>query len=254
MGFVFVADAVSVPPLLHSARLHIAGSTTMGPLLREIAAKYRLLHPEVAIEVELGGSLRGLEEVRAGHAHIAMLSRALAPGEHDLYGIPIARDGLGVVVHTENPMEPLDFEQLQAIFSGRMDAFHVVAAQPGSASNALLARFLRQPLDTFKPNAAVESDIERMAVVASCENAISFVSIGAAERAIAQGVSIRLLPVSGVSACMANIRNGSYPICRSLTLVSKEPPLGIARSFFAFCLSAQVNGILSAFDFVPYLD
>lgn len=254
MGFVSVADAVSAPPCLHSPRLHISGSTTMGPLLREISAKYRLLHPEVTIEVELGGSLRGLEEVRAGHAQIAMLSRALAPGEHDLYGIPIARDGLGVVVHANSPLDQLDFEELQAVFSGRKDAFHVVGAQPGSASNALLARFLHQTLDTFKPNAAVESNTERMAVVASCENAISFVSIGAAERAIAQGVSIRLLPVSGVQACMANVRNGSYPICRSLTLASKEAPVGIARSFFAFCLSAQVNGILNAFDFAPYLD
>ncbi|XLZ71563.1 substrate-binding domain-containing protein [Massilia sp. SR12] len=226
----------------------------MGPLLREISAKYRLLHPEVAIDVALGGSLRGLDDVRSGHAHIAMLSRALAPGEHDLYGIPIARDGLGIVVHASNPMEQLDFEQLQAIFNGRIDAFHVIGAQPGSASSALLARFLCQPLDAFKPSAAVESNTERMAVVASCENAISFVSIGAAERAIAQGVSIRLLPVAGISACMANIRNGSYPICRSLTLASKEAPVGIARSFFAFCLSAQVNGILNAFDFVPYLD
>lgn len=254
MGFVSVADAVSAPPGLHAPRLHISGSTTMGPLLREISAKYRLLHPEIGVDVELGGSLRGLDEVRTGQAQIAMLSRALAPGEQDLYGIPIARDGLGVIVHSASPVAQLDFEEMQSIFSGGNDAFHVVGAQPGSASNALLARFLNLTLDTFHPNAAVESNTERMAVVASCESAISFVSIGAAERAIAQGVSIRLLPVSGVSACMANIRNGSYPICRSLTLASKEPPVGIPRSFFAFCLSAQVTGILNAFDFVPYLD
>ncbi|WP_374581003.1 substrate-binding domain-containing protein [Pseudoduganella sp.] len=262
MGFVFAAlsvngaapDRAAGPPQVRPAHLHIVGSTTMGPLLREIAAKYRLLHPEVTIDVELGGSLHGLDAVRAGHAQIAMLSRALAPGEHDLYGIPIARDGLGVVVHANSPVEQLDYEELQAIFTGRMEHYHVVGAQPGSASNALFARYLKQSLDTFRPNAAVESNTERMAVVAACENAIAFVSVGAAERAIAQGVSIRLLPIAGVAASMANIRDGSYPICRSLTLASREAPTGVARSFFAFCLSAQVNGILSAFDFAPYLD
>lgn len=262
MGIVFAAlgangpapDVVPGPSRLPSSHLNLSGSTTMGPMLREIAAKYRLLHPEVAIEVELGGSLRGLEEVRAGLADIAMLSRALAPGEHDLYGIPIARDGLGLVVHAGNPLEQLEFEQLQAVFTGRIDAFHVVGAQPGSASNALLARYLKQSLDALRLNAAVESSTERMAVVAACENAIALVSVGAAERAIAQGVSIRLLPIGGVPASMANIRNGSYPICRSLTLASKEAPVGVARSFFAFCLSAQVNGILGSFDFVPFLD
>ena len=216
------------------------------------------------IDVELGGSSCGLDDVRSGHAHIAMLSRALAPSERDLYGIPIARDGVGVVVHANNPLRQLSIEELQAIFTGRMREWRDAGGGKGAvyslggvrdgASTALFARFLRQPLDTFNLNAAVESNIERLAVVASCENAIAYVSIGSAERAISQGVSVRLLPISGIAASTANIRNGSYPICRVLTLASREAPSGVARSFFAFCLSAQVNGILSAFDFVPYLD
>lgn len=272
MGFVFAALGLNgitrghlpVPPRKRAQKLHIAGSTTMGPLLNEIAAKYRLLHPEVAIEVELGGSSRGLEDVRAGHAHIAMLSRALAPSERDLYGIPIARDGVGVVVHANNPLRQLSIEELQAIFTGRMrgwqeaggsrEKVYALGGLSDGASSALFARFLRQPLEAFSLNAAVESNIERLAVVASCENAIAYVSIGAAERAISQGVSVRLLPISGVPASTANIRNGSYPICRVLTLASRDAPTGVARSFFAFCLSAQVNRILSAFDLVPYLD
>jgi phosphate transport system substrate-binding protein len=236
----------------------------MAPLLKEIAAKYHLLHPEVAIEVELGGSARGLEDVRAGRAHIAMLSRALAPSERDLYGIPIARDGVGVVVHANNPLLALNIEQLQAIFTGAVrqwrdvgggaDSIYALGGLRDGASSALFARFLKQPLEAFSLNAAVESNVERLAVVAACENAIGYVSVGAAERAISQGVSVRLLPISCIAASSANIRNGSYPICRALTLVSRDAPVGLVRSFFAFCLSAQVNGILSAFDFVPYLD
>lgn len=272
MGFVFAAfglnDAmpgtIPVAPRKRLHKLHIAGSTTMGPLLKEIATKYHLLHPEVAVDVELGGSARGLEDVRAGHAHIAMLSRALAPSERDLYGIPIARDGVGIVTHANNPVRELNVDQLQAIFTGRVrqwlelgggrDAIYALGGIRDGASSALLARYLKQPLEAFSLNAAVESNLERLAVVAACENAIAYVSIGCAERAISQGVPVRLLPVAGVAASTANIRNGSYPICRALTLASREAPTGIARSFFAFCLSAQVNGILSSFDFVPYLD
>lgn len=272
MGFVFAALGLNgtvpgehpVPPRARASRLHIAGSTTMAPLLKEIAAKYHLLHPEVDIDVELGGSARGLDDVRSGHAQIAMLSRALAPAERDLYGIPIARDGVGVVVHANNPLRELSTGQLQDIFTGRTrewhdvggsDAsIHALGALPDGASSALFARFLKQPLSAISMNAAVESNSERLAVVAACENAIGYVSVGAAERAISQGVSVRLLPIDGVAASSANIRNGSYPICRALTLASKDAPVGVSRSFFAFCLSAQVNGILAAFDFVPYLD
>lgn len=272
MGFVFAAfglhgltpNQVPVPPRKRAQKLHIAGSTTMGPLLKEIASKYHLMHPEVAVEVEAGGSARGLDDVRSGHAHIAMLARALAPAERDLYGIPIARDGVGVVVHANNPVRQLSVDELQAIFTGRMrewrdasggaDSIYALGGLRDGASSALFARFLREPLEALSMSAAVESNTERLAVVASCENAIAYVSLGAAERAISQGVSVRLLPISGVAASTANIRNGSYPICRVLTLASRDAPTGVARSFFAFCLSAQVNGILSAFDFVPYLD
>lgn len=272
MGYVFAVlglhgaapGAAAHCPRRHQAHLQISGSSTMGPLLKEIAAKYALLHPDVIIDVDLGGSLHGLEAVRTGNAQIAMLSRALAPGEHDLYGIPIARDGVGIVVHAANPVQQLGMAQLQALFSGRVrhwselggstGTIHAVGALPGSASNAIIARFLKQAPQAFHLDAAVESTADRLAVIAACANGIGLVSVGAAERAIAQGAPLRLLPVSGVSASTATIRNGSYPICRALTLVSKEPPAGMARSFFAFCLSAQVNGILAAFDFVPYLD
>lgn len=262
MGFVFAAlglnrsdpGAMLIVPRQRATTLHVAGSTTMRPMLEAIAAKYRLLHPEVAIEVAAGGSARGLEAVRAGGAQIAMLSRALGPAERDLYGIPIARDGVGLIVHADSPLREPGVQQLQDIFTGRAGNWRVLGSLPDGASGALLARFLKQRTDAFKFHARVESSLERLATVAGCENAISHVSVGVAERAIAQGVSVRLLPVSGIAANSARVRDGSYPICRELTLASKEAPAGVVRSFFAFCLSEQVNGILSAFDFVPYLD
>lgn len=272
MGFVFstigfnggTASEVLGPLRQRTARLHIAGSATMEPLLIEIAAKYRLLHPEINIEVALRGTARGLDDVRSGHADIAMLSRALVPAERDLYGIPIARDGVGIVVHASKPLRQLGVEQLRDIFTGRMrawddldgsdEAMRSLGDVRDGAATELLARFLKQPPEAIAVDSAIDSTIERLAAVAANENAIAYVSVGAAEKAIAQGVSLRLVPISGIAASSANIRNGSYPLCRALTLVSKDAPVGLARSFFAFCLSAQVNGILSAFDFVPYLD
>jgi phosphate transport system substrate-binding protein len=272
MGFVFsaiglngsTASEVLGPLRQRTAQLHIAGSDTMEPLLREIAAKYRLLHPDVSIEVGLRGTARGLDDVRSGHADIAMLSRALVPAERDLYSIPIARDGVGIVVHASRPLRQLSVEQLRDIFTGRVrawddldgsaEALHSVGDLRGGAATELLARFLKQPPEAIVVDAAIESTIERLAAVAAHENAIAVVSVGSAEKAIAQGVPLRLVPISSVAASSANIRNGSYPLCRALTLVSKDAPVGLARSFFAFCLSAQVNGILSAFDCVPYLD
>ncbi len=262
MGHVFTAlglnrsdpGAFLIAPRKRACKIHILGSTTMAPLLEAIAGKYRLLHPEIAIEVEAGGSARGLEVLRAGGAQIAMLSRALGPAERDLYGIPIARDGVGLIVHASSSLREPGAQQLQDILTGRAGNWRILGGLPEGACGALLARFLELQPDGLRFHARVESNLERIAMVAGCESAISHVSIGVAERAIAQGVSVRLLPVSGIAANSARVRDGSYPICRELTLVSRHAPAGVARSFFAFCLSEQVNGILSGFDFVPYLD
>jgi phosphate transport system substrate-binding protein len=272
MGFVFstmglnggTASEVLGLRRQRTPRLQLAVATTMEQLLREIAAKYRLLHPEVDIELKLGHGACGLDEVRSGHADIALLSRALMPSERELYGIPIARDGVGIAVHASNPLQQLSVEQVRGVFTGRLRAWgelggcdaamQAMGDVPGGAATELLARFLKEAPEALVFDAVIESHVERLAAVAAREHAIAVVSVGAAEKAIAQGVSLRLLPLSGIAASSANIRNGSYPICRALTLVSKDTPVGLARSFFAFCLSAQVNGTLSAFDLVPYLD
>jgi len=60
--------------------------------------------------------------------------------------------------------------------------------------------------------------------------------------------------VGGVEANNQNVRNGNFPISRSLNLVTKELPTGLARAFIEFALSSQVTDIVWKYDMVPYLD
>lgn len=64
--------------------LLITGSSTIEPLINRIANRYENEHPGVQINIEAGGSGRGLTDTRQGNADIGMISRALAKDETDL--------------------------------------------------------------------------------------------------------------------------------------------------------------------------
>lgn len=249
---------------LPASRLLLTGSTTMAPLMMEIARHFQTLHPGIQIEVQMGGSARGVSDTRQGKADIGMVSRALGETERDLYAIPIGRDGVAVIVHKDNPAASLSDRQLLDIYSGKItnwrqvggrDApMQVLAGPLEGGSTELFTHYLRLPYDQIKAQRRIAANAERIAAVAADPHAIIWVSVGEAERKARDGVPIKLLAVGGVAAGSKTVRSGNYPISRPLTLVTRGTPMGTARAFIEFCVSSQVTDLVLAFDFVPYLD
>ncbi|MDP3844191.1 MAG: phosphate ABC transporter substrate-binding protein [Oxalobacteraceae bacterium] len=249
---------------LPASRLLLTGSTTMAPLMVEIGRRFQTLHPRIQIEVQMGGSGRGISDARQGKADIGMVSRALGERERDLTGMPIARDGVAIIVHKDNPVSALSDRQLLDIYSGKIanwrqvggrDApLHMLAGPPEGASSELFSHYLQLPYEQIKAQGRVAANAERIAAVAADPRAIIWVSVGEAERKALDGVPIKLLAVGGVAAGSKTVRNGNYPISRPLTLVTRGTPTGATRAFIEFCVSSQVTDLVLAFDFVPYLD
>lgn len=252
------------PAPLPASRLLLSGSTTMAPLMLEIGKRFQALHPGIQIEVQMGGSGRGISDARQGKAEIGMVSRALGETERDLFAMPIARDGVAVIVHKDNPVSALSDRQLVDIYSGRIanwrqvggrDApLQALAGPPEGASSELFAHYLRLPYDQIKAQGRVGANAERIAAVAADPHAMIWVSVGEAERKARDGAAIKLLAVGGVAASSRTVRSGNYPIARPLTLVTRGAPTGTARAFIEFCVSSQITDLVLAFDFVPYLD
>src|SRR2546423_5502373 len=84
-------------------KLTVSGAATLFPLVNDIALRYEHLYPGVRIDVRSVGSGNGVADVRSGAADIGMLSRALLGNERDLFSYPVARGGVAVVVHRDNP-------------------------------------------------------------------------------------------------------------------------------------------------------
>ncbi|MEK7771939.1 MAG: substrate-binding domain-containing protein, partial [Pseudomonadota bacterium] len=115
-----------MPTKTASQRLVLTGSSTIAPLAGEIARRFESLHPGVRIDVQTGGSSRGIHDVRKGIAAIGMVSRALKADEADLQAFAIAQDGISIIVHAGNPVITLNRKQIADIYTGRITHWNAV--------------------------------------------------------------------------------------------------------------------------------
>jgi phosphate transport system substrate-binding protein len=105
-------------------KLQIAGSTTVLPIAEECARAFMEGHPGDRVFVSGGGSSHGVKAVADGTMGIGTASRDLMDSEMeahpDLVPHTIARDGIAIVVHPENPVDGLTMEELQGIYTGEI--------------------------------------------------------------------------------------------------------------------------------------
>ncbi|RMD88899.1 MAG: phosphate ABC transporter substrate-binding protein, partial [Alphaproteobacteria bacterium] len=113
-------------------RLLVTGSSTLAPLAAAIAERYEATHPGLRIDVETGGSSRGITDVMRGDADIGMASRALAASETGLRAYTVARDGLAMIVNAQNPIRSISSAQVIALYRRRIADWRELGGRPGA--------------------------------------------------------------------------------------------------------------------------
>ena len=243
------------------SRLVLTGSSTVAPLALEIAKRYEKLHPGVRIDVQTGGSSRGINDTRRGLADIGMVSRALKSTEQDLNSYSIAMDGICIILHNSNPVNVLSDQQLIDIYRGRIRnwnevggpdlAITVVNKAEGRSTLELFLHHFQLKNSQIKAHVVIGDNQQGIKTVAGNPGAIAYVSIGTAEFEEEQGSTIKRLPMSGNAATITNVRDGVFPLSRPLNLVIKGKPSLIEIDFIHFSQSESVNDLIEGQFFVP---
>ena len=103
-----------------SGKVTLAGSTSVSPLMDELAAAYKELNPDVVIEIQQSGSGAGIQSALEGVCDIGMSSRELKDSEKEAGLTPtvMALDGIAVIVNKDNRIGTLSSEQIQSIYIG----------------------------------------------------------------------------------------------------------------------------------------
>ncbi len=244
-----------------SRKLVLTGSSTVAPLAAEIAKRFESLHPGVRIDIQTGGSSRGVNDVRAQLSDIGMASRSLKPSESELLNFTIALDGISIILNKANPVTSLDKQQIIDIYKGKIvnwqqlggnDASIVVVNKAeGRSTLELFLHYFGLQNTELKPHVIIGDNQQGIKTVAGNPNAIGYVSVGSAEYEAGHQVAIKLLPLDGVMASVENIRNRTFPLSRPLNLITREPPTGTIKEFIDFAGSNQVSDLVDAQYFVP---
>ncbi|MDQ6975592.1 MAG: phosphate ABC transporter substrate-binding protein [Mariprofundaceae bacterium] len=243
-----------------SERLILTGSSTVAPLALEIGKRFEQLHAGVRVDVQTGGSTRGVLDARSGTADIGMASRALKGTEQDLTSHLIGMDGISIILHRNNPVKMLSNAQIIAIFTGKIRNWQQVGGENRSITvvnkaegHSTLELFLHHfslKNSQIKADVIIGDNQQGIKTVAGNPNAIGYVSIGTAEYEEAQGTAIKRLPMAGIAPTTEQVRLGKFPLSRPLNLITKGKPSSLAQSFIDFARSPAVRDLVEAQFFV----
>ncbi|MFQ5670180.1 MAG: phosphate ABC transporter substrate-binding protein [Acidobacteriota bacterium] len=249
------------PASLPRRTLVVTGSSTIAPVMAEIGRQFEADRPGVRVDVQSGGSSRGLADARHGLADIGMVSRNPLEGEGDLAWFPLARDGVALILHRDNPIESLDEKEVVGIYRGTIRNWRrlggpdrpitVVNKAEGRSTLEVFLRHFGLSNEEIRADVIIGDNEQGIKTVAGNPDAIGYVSIGTATYDIQKGVPIKLPRLDGVEASLAHVRDGTFPVTRTLNLVVRGEPSGLAADFLNFSRSTRMNRVIRAFDFEP---
>lgn len=251
------APSTSGPEL---TKLVITGSSTVAPLMSEIAKRYESENPNVRIDVQTGGSSRGIADARSGAADLGMISRDLKDDERDLLAVTVARDGVSLILHADNPLPSLSSEQVRGIFRGEITSWAeiggpeldvtVVNKAEGRATLEVFKDYFGLESPEIKADVIIGHNEQGVKTVAGNPGAVGYVSIGVAEADVAAGIAVRLPKIDGATPSTAAVADGTFPIARPLNLVHGAELDEAATRFIDYCRSDAVHDLIAAQRFV----
>lgn len=108
-----------------TGKITLAGSTSVSPLMEQLAAAYKELNPDVTIEIQQSGSSAGIQSAIEGVCDIGMASREIKEDEINAGLTPtvIALDGIAVIVNNDNEVSDLTSEQIKNIYTGEVTSW-----------------------------------------------------------------------------------------------------------------------------------
>jgi len=233
------------------ATLRIAGSTSLKTTLNELAAAYQAGHPQTVVEVLGGGTAIGIQELRGQEIDLAAVSWRSDDKETPdaLNVIPIARDGLAIIVNPQNTITNVTSLQLRALYRGETLDWGavggsggepvVISREDGSGSR-MAFEALAMDGDRVTLNALVMPTSQAVVdYVASHRNAVGYVSTGVMTD------TVRAVPLEDIPPTTATVRAGEYRLGRVLYLYAPQPATPEIQAFLDFVLSPAGQTIVS---------
>lgn len=230
----------------------VTGSSSVSPVMKELAAAYEKSHSGVRIVVATSDSSAGITDTQEGKNDFGMASRGLKSGETGVKSVKICDDGVVLVVNKNETLTDVTSDEVYKLYkdgtaigsitkaisredgSGTRDAFDgLIKGADGKKLSSVTAFSSAVSIQNSTGNVKTE--------VASTMATMGYISMGALDD------TVKALTFNGVEGNAANVKNGTYTLARPFNVIVKEGAdlSKEAQSFLDFILSEEGQTIVS---------
>jgi len=258
--------------------IRVEGSDTMVNLAQAWAERYRVAHPEVAVQVLGGGSGVGIASLIDGNCDLANASRSIEPKEIERVKAKrgmepkefvVGHDALAVYVHKNNPLDEISLDQLAEIYGegGGISKWSQLGVDPKVVGGDEITRVSRQNSSgtyTYFREAVLgkgrdyklgsidqNGSKDVVALISRTPGAIGYSGMGYATP------EVKMLRISkhkgepAVAPTVENAKKKTYPITRSLLIYSVGEPQGQVKQYLDWTLSPDGQKVVLDLGYVP---
>lgn len=253
------------------------GSDTMVEVAGAWAETYHKAHPEIVVSVSGGGSGNGVSALINGDVDIANCSRPMkdkeiaAAKEHGHQPIQheVGKDCIAIFVHKDNPIESLTLDQLAQMFGdgGKLTKWSDLGLKFAGEADPIVLVSRQNNSGTYECFREMVLGGDKGRFKAECNNlngskdVVDFCSktksaIGYSGLAYATP-EVRIVPVvnkqSGkpIMPSTAAVRDGSYPIARSLWMYTIGEPTGATKQYLDWIKGQEGQAVLANKHYIP---
>jgi len=226
-------------------KITAAGSTALGPLVKQAADEFGAKYPKVSVDVSGGGSFVGLSQVAAGAVDIGASDVAYTDEYKDkgLVDHIVAIAPFAIIVNPGVTVDGLTTAQLVDIFTGKVtnwkavggpdQAIAIIGRSPASGSRATIRATILGDKDFDPKGAVLNSSGDVRKAVGTTPGAIGYVDLAFVDS------SVKAIKVDGVACTAEDVISGRYKIFAREHLYTKGEPKGAVKAFLDLIESAD---------------
>lgn len=241
----------------------IAGSTAFQPFAEKLAEIFMSKREGVRVNVQGGGSIVGLQAIRANAVEIAMADLVTLPDDIvDPNGVflnaAVAKDGIAVVVHPSNPIQNLSISQVGDIFQGNIknwkevggddQEISVISREKGSGTGKSFEDLVLKGARLTKDALFQDSNGTIRETVSVIPNSIGYLFMGLLNE------KVKAISLDKQAATEKNILKGRYKLVNKVFFIWNKEPDALSKEFVEFVLGEEGQKIIAQEGLLPAKD
>ncbi|MDX2190645.1 MAG: PstS family phosphate ABC transporter substrate-binding protein [Bacteroidota bacterium] len=253
---------------INAQPIKIKGSDTMLPMM-QLQVEAFMKRNGADINVTGGGSGTGITALLDGSVDLAMSSRDLKLAEKlkfeekktGLKVLQIASDALSIIVHPDNPVSQLTREQLEGIFTGKINNWKEVGGpdmriivytrESSSGTFEFMKEHVMGKKEFAKDAISTSATAQIVYAVGQNKGAIGYVGLAYVEN-IVKAVSVSYDGGQKyISPTFNNAFKGIYPITRPLYIMYASASETKVKPFVDFVLSIYGQKLVTHKGYIP---